>query len=147
MLGPKRVVQLAAALVAVGFSGNAAAGEIELDSGNGFYAACAGDDVSPDEGLLCLVFLEGIAEAITLATVMNNSLDSLVDLEGGKFGICSSAGCVRFCPNPEVTHGQGHDVLIKFLKDHPEERHYPTAGLFLRAMSEAFPCPEASSKD
>jgi Rap1a immunity proteins len=39
-----------------------------------------------------------------------------------------------------LTKGQVADVLIKYLKDHPESRHEPAASLAFQAFSTAFGC-------
>ncbi len=39
-----------------------------------------------------------------------------------------------------VTAGQTVDVVVKYLKDHPETRHHSSASLTMRAFLEAFPC-------
>lgn len=44
------------------------------------------------------------------------------------------------CVPPGVTQGQVHDIVVKFLKDHPEARHYTGASEVGRAIREAFPC-------
>jgi len=36
---------------------------------------------------------------------------------------------------------QAVDILLKFLKEHPEERHATTPEIFTKAMTAAFPCP------
>jgi hypothetical protein len=40
----------------------------------------------------------------------------------------------------DVTNGQAEDVVGKYLKDHPEERHHMAAALIIKAIAEAFPC-------
>ncbi len=39
-----------------------------------------------------------------------------------------------------VTNGQVRDVVVKYLKDHPEERHFLASILAVKALSKAFPC-------
>ncbi len=46
----------------------------------------------------------------------------------------------RSCIPENVTNGQVSDVVIKYLRDHPEERHILAAILVVKAMAEAFPC-------
>jgi hypothetical protein len=43
------------------------------------------------------------------------------------------------CPSG-LTKGQVTDVLLKYLKDHPESRHKSAASLALEAYSTAFGC-------
>ena len=46
----------------------------------------------------------------------------------------------RWCRGPGVSLGQQKDIIIKYLKDHPERRHFPSGALVWQAMREAFPC-------
>jgi len=39
-----------------------------------------------------------------------------------------------------VTGTELRDVLVKFLKDHPEDQHLKASSLATRAFSEAYPC-------
>ena len=43
-----------------------------------------------------------------------------------------------YVPN-NVSNGQMIDIVVKYLKDRPEERHM-LAGLLVEAMNKAFPC-------
>lgn len=40
---------------------------------------------------------------------------------------------------PEVSGVQAQDVVLKYLKDHPEQRHLPAAFLVISALLKAFP--------
>lgn len=44
------------------------------------------------------------------------------------------------CFSQYMTRGQVLDVVVKWLRDHPESRHLSANGLVARALSEAFPC-------
>lgn len=46
----------------------------------------------------------------------------------------------RACIPKAVKSEQVRDVVIKFLDDHPELRHYAASGLVAEAISKAFPC-------
>jgi Ssp1 endopeptidase immunity protein Rap1a len=46
----------------------------------------------------------------------------------------------RSCVAENVSNGQVRDVVVKYLRDHPEERHLLAAILIVKAMSQAFPC-------
>jgi hypothetical protein len=45
-----------------------------------------------------------------------------------------------FCGPKEATIGQARDVIVKYLRDHPERRHLLFARLAIDAMRQAFPC-------
>jgi len=38
-------------------------------------------------------------------------------------------------------HCSAADTVVKFIKEHPEVRHWQTRELVIRALMEAFPCP------
>jgi hypothetical protein len=46
----------------------------------------------------------------------------------------------RSCVGENVTNGQIEDVVVKYLRDHPEERHVLAAILVVKAAAKAFPC-------
>jgi hypothetical protein len=46
----------------------------------------------------------------------------------------------RSCVAENVSNGQVRDVVVKYLKDHPEERHIQASILIVKAMAQAFPC-------
>jgi Ssp1 endopeptidase immunity protein Rap1a len=46
----------------------------------------------------------------------------------------------RSCVPENVTNGQIRDVIVRYLTDHPEERHMLAAILVAEAMGKAFPC-------
>ena len=45
-----------------------------------------------------------------------------------------------FCPDPSMENGQIVDVVVKYLKDHPENRHSDAAILVAVALMKTFPC-------
>jgi hypothetical protein len=44
------------------------------------------------------------------------------------------------CVPSDATYGQISDVVLKYLNDNPQMRHYTAPGLAAIALSEAFPC-------
>jgi hypothetical protein len=46
----------------------------------------------------------------------------------------------HICPEPGVLTQQVRDVVINYLKAHPEHRHAGAAGLVFNALYEKFPC-------
>ena len=69
-------------------------------------------------------------------------------IEGGKalgyvLGVADSASWESVaCAPANVTAGQLADVVLKYLQDHPEERHKAAVGLVATALINAFPCPK-----
>jgi hypothetical protein len=53
--------------------------------------------------------------------------------------ISSQTPSQTFCANG-VTYTQEREVVVKFLKAHPQDLHYSAASLTLKALLEAFPC-------
>ncbi len=51
-------------------------------------------------------------------------------------------GTAKFICFPEARVSQFKDVLVKYLKNHPETRHQNAVPLTWRAFKEAFPCPK-----
>ena len=49
-----------------------------------------------------------------------------------------------FCTPDHANGAQLTDVFAKYLRDHPEKRHFAAASLILGAMMDAFPCPNVS---
>ena len=69
-----------------------------------------------------------------------------VDMVSTVAAAFSSTGApVAYCYPTSVTTRQIRDVVIQRLQAHPEERHYPVAGIILTAITEAFPCARKRS--
>ena len=83
-----------------------------LMTGNDLWEPC---QQATGNGSLCLAYVAGIAEAL--------------ELEGK---ICLS--------HRNVTYDQVTDIVVKYLRDHPEERHYDAARLFGSVLKNTFPC-------
>src|SRR5579862_6019240 len=81
-------------------------------SGNQLLAMC---ESVPGEGI-CLGYVIGIVDVM-----QNNSINGYVA-----------------CFPSDITSGQAEDVVIKRLKDHPEDRHLLADGLVAEALSIAF---------
>jgi hypothetical protein len=86
--------------------------------GNDLYEACR-SDYSGDFGK-CIGYVQGIADA---AATLANSGD---------------AKCLFAIPRG-VTAGQIRDVVVKWLTDHPQDRHYTASSLAISAFIDAFP--------
>jgi hypothetical protein len=51
------------------------------------------------------------------------------------------------CMAPNVKSGQLRDVVVKYLRDHPEKRHLGAANLVSLALQGAFPCNNAAADE
>ena len=90
-----------------------------MRDGNGFYAKCANpEDINK---ALCPAYVAGLHDMA---------------------GYLWASGRVRaeVCPSAAVTVPQYVDILLKYLRDNPEQRHKPTGELMWTAASKAFPC-------
>jgi hypothetical protein len=45
-----------------------------------------------------------------------------------------------------VSGEQMRDVVVKYLRDHPEERHLPGGLMIFMALRGAFPCPKVTAR-
>jgi hypothetical protein len=92
--------------------------------GNTLYSECA----SPADSLshlMCLSYLQGVADA-----------------DAGLLGVRSGTTAdPHWCAPDRVTVGQAVDVIVRYLRDNPQFRHYPAAGLVAEALSQTWPCP------
>lgn len=110
-------MKLTALAAIAGFTTIAAAGLAATahatDSGNDLFAKCA--DTNSFYNGYCLGYVV-----------------AAVDAWDADIGICLPDG---------VTKGQIKDVVIKYLVDHPDRRHYVAASNVNAALWTAFPCP------
>lgn len=83
-------------------------------TGNELYYDCVSS--SDYDQTRCLAYISGVADGIGLS-------DSL--------GLCVPTG---------VTYGQIQDVIVKFLGDRPEGRHYSASFLIYTALFDAYGC-------
>lgn len=86
--------------------------------GNTLYSRCKKGPENV-EFAYCVGYIVGVIDTMDLA-------------QGDKSEI--------LCLPPGVKIGQARDVVEKYLTDHPERRHLPSARLVAEAISKAFPC-------
>jgi hypothetical protein len=83
-----------------------------LYDGNRLYEMCVAQDIVKKE--YCRAYISGMTDAFNWD---------------------------RFVCNPKhTTEGQVRDVVLNYLRDHPETRHYSAPSLARQALSQAFPC-------
>src|SRR3989304_2700449 len=81
-------------------------------------------DLSSSDALnfgLCLGFMDGIINTNQIYRFM-------------------LGGVALFCEPPEVTNKQAVRIVVKYLKDHPEELHNAQISAAITALAVAFPC-------
>jgi hypothetical protein len=88
-----------------------------LFTGNQFLSLCNLDREGD-----CLGYVAGVT-------------DTLLSLQAAKPHM---GYCIRI--PAAVTGGQLRDIAVKYLQEHPEERHYTAASEVILAMLNAFPC-------
>jgi hypothetical protein len=108
----------AAAIVLVLGAGEAGAA-VKDTNGNQLYADCTGDLVGQ---AVCVGYVRGVYDR-----------DRWSDASSY---ICAVDG---------VTTGQLVDVVVQYLKAHPEKRDFRAGGLVLFALRDAWPCPKPST--
>ena len=95
-------------------------------SGNELYSYCQSAS-SVDQGI-CTGYIGGVVDSqITVLTALK--LHNPV------------------CGPQNVTTGEMKDIVLRSLREHPEERHYTAASLVLGALAEAFPCTSNTSEN
>jgi len=107
-------------------------------SGNSLYGAC-----QSDEGIklgFCIGFIIGAIEGesfgasiVFMRTQPESTTQEVNDMINAFMGHCIPT---------DASNQQLHDVIMRYLGDHPEQRHLPARGLVWNAMIEAFPCEQ-----
>jgi hypothetical protein len=92
-------------------------GEADFQSGNQLWAAC---NQRPRAG--CVGYVEAIADVLF-------ALEPAEDFLGW-----------RACMPQTLTGNQAVDVVLKHLRNYPEQRHFGAAGLVAHALTDGFPC-------
>jgi hypothetical protein len=114
------------------------------ESGNRFLEVCSViekmdgnnhlNEADLDKAAFCSGFVLGVNDGTNVGIQMLKSFKALSDLKG-------SSEDVSICLAEGVTTGQEIRVLLKYIRQHPEQAHLPSAGLVLMAEYDAFPCP------
>jgi hypothetical protein len=124
----RKVAALSALLALAAFPAAATDGTAFMD-GTGLYDKCR----TQGGRLVLHGYMAGVFDTHSLITAVRelNSVNSPSLL----------------CVPKGVVLEQLTDIACKYLSEHPEERHYPGAGLALVAVQKAFPCtPSPASK-
>ena len=87
--------------------------------GNKLWESCSKAEEEPCLSGRCINYIRGVTDGI--------------DWSG-------QSHCL-YCIPENATAGQLKDVVTKWLRDSPQNRHYEAAGLVAQTLSEAFPCP------
>lgn len=90
-------------------------------TGNDMKDKC-GNDVNPYSSGFCSGFIVGATGMDSLRQLMNDN--------------------PLICEPDRVTNGQKRSIVIKYMKEHPEELHRPFLAITVNSLMEAFPCEE-----
>jgi hypothetical protein len=138
---------MVAFLSAVPLNAQMAAKDIS-DSGNRYLEICSSTEKPMAQwnemdflnGGLCHGFMMGFRDGVGVSIAMlqhgNPSLASLKD-SMEDLGVCIPHG---------VELGQLTRVTLKYIREHPEQAHLPSAALVLMAELNAFPCTTPAQK-
>lgn len=103
-------------------------------SGNAFVRLCSvidKDQMTERENTdfyRCLWYVRGVVDGV----------DEEVTFSGA---IVDKNPVRPFCIPDDAEYGQDVRIVLKFVKDHPEEADLPTAFQIVAALHAAFPCP------
>jgi hypothetical protein len=102
-------------------------------SGNAFLRLCSAVDKEDKTStewtwvMACTGFVSGFTSGVTFGT------EYAADKAGRKIPLL-------FCRPVEVENGQIIRILLKYIRDHPEDAHQPTSFLLINALRKALPC-------
>lgn len=99
-----------------------------------FAAAVHGDFVNGNQ-LLAMCETNGV-ECARYTEAVSDTLDAMEGMGGMKEYYCSTNG---------VTVGQIRDIVLKYLREHPESRNEGAAGIAFVALADVFPCRAGGS--
>lgn len=86
----------------------------DIRTGNGLLAACTNEDS---------VLAAGHCQGFLIATIQSSDLRR-----------------EYFCPPPQSNLGQTKDIVVRYLRLHPEDRHESSSILSIAALAQAWPC-------
>ena len=96
---------------------------VAFESGNSLLQACTASEMEA-------VYYQYMSKCSSYISGAHDAYNLVKSMKGPGY----------FCSSTDLTLGQVRDVTIKFLKDHPELRHYGAANIVASALREAFPC-------
>ncbi len=77
-------------------------------------------------GGMCVGYISGFIDS----EAINYSVDDRLGVKKDR----------RFCPPSSLNIPQSVRVVVKYLRDHPADLHYPASMLVYNALVEAYPC-------
>lgn len=95
--------------------------------GDMLYAHCLSSDTYARG--MCLGYVEGIADA-----------GEQQALAGASASGASTLGIWRWCIPTGAASGQAREIVVKFLRENPAQRHLAAASIVASALQRAWPC-------
>ena len=95
-------------------------------SGNQLFDWCGHRDGGPLD-VLCLGYINGVMDGIGVTEAAHNTTHF-------------------YCVPQGVTNNQSRDVVIAYLRDHPNLRHLAAYVLVLQSLRVAFPCQAPATR-
>ena len=96
-------------------------------AGDMLYAHCLSSDLYARG--ICLGYVEGVADA-----------GEQEALAGASVTGASTLGIWRWCIPTGAAPGQARDIVAKFLRENPAQRHLAAASIVALALQRAWPC-------
>jgi hypothetical protein len=109
--------------------------EYPYESGNAFVRLCSGveqaqrTDADPQLGVGCILYIVGIVDGVE-----TGNLTTMIQMR-------PTTVPKSFCRPDSVENGQLVKIVLKYVRENPEEAHQPTRFVALWAFQKAFPCP------
>lgn len=103
--------------------------------GNHLLSACSEDNLATQG--YCIGYIIGVIEGTRYGIAYPMMLGGEEDM--GEVNTMSN-NLLMNCPPDNIQYGQYIDIAKNYLKDNPQERHYPARGLVLHSLQQAFPC-------
>ena len=110
-------------------------------SGNDFLEVCSSVEIPPEKVNAadlanmhrCQGFIQGLRDGVAVATAVIHQSNPSLNFKGSiaDLGICFPDGVNL----PQVIR-----VVLKYIREHPEQSHLPSAALVFTADLQAFPC-------
>jgi hypothetical protein len=103
-------------------------------TGNELLEHCASEQ--PTEQAFCMGYIDGVDSGFKMG--LDAAVDLLTDIPKPQR---QARGMYLYCMPSRVTRFQTRDIVLKWLRENPKERHKPAAVLTVAALTDAYPCP------
>lgn len=130
------------ATAAVLFASGAAASYLD---GNQLYSECSATNINTIRKKTCsqsaFTTSQGVANCVAALQHQMKCTAYIIGVSDAYDWLRGGESGGQGCTPPEVTAGQAEEVVMRFLKEHPEARHENAAGIVMLAIHNAW-CPQ-----